>query len=151
MPATTIVWFAFMGFNLISILVLTFFTVAGRHKLGLIVSAASGLTNVALDIVFMGPMGWGMHGAALVTVLSWIVAAAAGAVYFRRADAGLRLILTRPDRAALKGACTSGFSEMVSNLSFGGDALLFQHGLFGAPRRGRRGGSDGGLLLNLRL
>ena len=37
MPATTIVWFAFMGFNLISILVLTFFMVAGRHKLGLIV------------------------------------------------------------------------------------------------------------------
>ena len=68
MPATTIVWFAFMGFNLISILVLTFFTVAGRHKLGLIVSAASGLTNVALDIVFMGPMGWGMHGAALCII-----------------------------------------------------------------------------------
>ena len=125
MPATTIVWFAFMGFNLISILVLTFFMVAGRHKLGLIVSAASGLTNVALDIVFMGPMGWGMHGAALVTVLSWIVAAAAGAVYFRRADAGLRLILTRPDRAALKGACTSGFSEMVSNLSFGVTLYFF--------------------------
>ena len=96
-----IVWFLFMSCHLVSVLVLTFFTVAGRPKLGLLVSAASGIT-----------------GGALATVLSWIVAVAAGVVFFRRSDAGLRLVLTRPDWRALKGACTSGFSEMVSNLSF---------------------------------
>ena len=113
-----IVWFLFMSCHLVSVLVLTFFTVAGRPKLGLLVSAASGITNVVFDIVFMGPLGWGMTGGALATVLSWIVAVAAGVVFFRRSDAGLRLVLTRPDWRALKGACTSGFSEMVSNLSF---------------------------------
>ncbi len=54
------VWLAFMPFFLLSYLVLTFFTVAGFPKLGLAVSAASGVTNVILDIVFMGPLEWGL-------------------------------------------------------------------------------------------
>lgn len=119
------VWLAFMPFFLLSYLVLTFFTVAGFPKLGLAVSAASGVTNVILDIVFMGPLGWGMVGGALATVISWIVAVAAGAWFFCRQKAPIRFIWTRPDWAALKGACRSGFSEMVSSLSSSVTLYLF--------------------------
>ena len=119
------VWLAFMPFFLLSYLVLTFFTVAGFPKLGLAVSAASGVTNVILDIVFMGPLEWGMAGGALATVISWIVAVAAGAWFFCRQKAPIRFIWTKPDWAALKGACRSGFSEMVSSLSSSVTLYLF--------------------------
>ena len=120
-----IVWLAFMPFFLLSVLSQTFFTVAGFPKLGLAVSIASGLTNVVLDIVFMGPLGWGMYGGALATVISWIVAAAAGALFFCRAQAPIKIIRTRPDWDALKGACRSGFSEMVGSLSSAVTLYLF--------------------------
>lgn len=112
-----IVWLAFMPVFLLSVLFQTFFTVSGYPKLGLTVSVASGLTNVFLDILFMGPLGWGMHGAALATVISWVVAVAAGLAFFCRRKAPIRIICTRPDWKALKGACTSGVSEMVGSLS----------------------------------
>lgn len=119
------VWLAFMPFFLLSVLAQTFFTVAGFPKLGLAVSIASGLTNVALDILFMGPLGWGMKGAALATVLSWIVAVIAGGIFFGRRASPIRFVLTRPDWAALKGACRSGFSEMVGSLSSAVTLFLF--------------------------
>ncbi len=119
------VWLAFMPFFLLSVLAQTFFTVAGFPKLGLAVSIASGLTNVALDILFMGPLGWGMKGAALATVLSWIVAVIAGGIFFGRRTSPIRFVLTRPDWAALKGACRSGFSEMVGSLSSAVTLFLF--------------------------
>ena len=112
-----VVWLAFMPVFLLSVLFQTFFTVSGYPKLGLTVSVASGLTNVFLDILFMGPLGWGMHGAALATVISWAVAVAAGLAFFCRRKAPIRIICTRPDWKALKGACTSGVSEMVGSLS----------------------------------
>ncbi|HJI93857.1 MAG TPA: MATE family efflux transporter [Sutterellaceae bacterium] len=120
-----IVWLAFMPCFLLSVLSQTFFTVAGFPKLGLAVSIASGLTNVVLDIVFMGPFGWGMYGGALATVISWIVATVAGGIFFCRTKAPIKIILTRPDWAALKGACTSGFSEMVGSLSSSVTLYLF--------------------------
>lgn len=119
------VWLLFMPFFLLSVLSQTFFTVAGFPKLGLAVSIASGLTNVVLDIVFMGPLGWGMWGAAQATVISWIVAAVAGALFFCRKNAPIRIIVTAPDWAALKGACRSGFSEMVGSLSSSVTLYLF--------------------------
>ena len=120
-----LVWLAFMPCFLLSVLSQTFFTVAGFPKLGLAVSIASGLTNVVLDILFMGPMGWGMYGAAFATVISWVVAAAAGAIFFCRKKAPIRIICTSPDWGALKGACRSGFSEMVSSLSSAVTLFLF--------------------------
>ena len=120
-----LVWLAFMPCFLLSVLSQTFFTVAGFPKLGLAVSIASGLTNVVLDILFMGPMGWGMYGAAFATVISWVVAAAAGAIFFCRKKAPIRIICTSPDWGALKGACRSGFFEMVSSLSSAVTLFLF--------------------------
>lgn len=39
-----------------------FYTTAGRPKAGLAASAASGITNVVFDILFMGPLDMGMTG-----------------------------------------------------------------------------------------
>ena len=103
----------------------TFFTTAGFPKIGLAASIASGLTNVVLDILFMGPMQMGMMGAALATVISWVVCAAAGIVFFARNGSPVRLHFPRLEWKALKNAATSGTAEMVTSLSHAVTLFLF--------------------------
>ena len=82
---------------LLSLASQTFFTVAGYPKMGLIVSIASGLTNVVLDIVFMGPLKWGMVGAALATDISWLVSVIAAFIFFARPNAPIKLLWIKPE------------------------------------------------------
>ena len=70
-----------------------FYTTSGRPKAGLAASAASGITNVVFDILFMGPLDMGMTGAAWATALSWLIGAACGLWYFMREKSPLKLEL----------------------------------------------------------
>ncbi len=112
-----------LPFLLLSLTAQTFFTVAGYPKVGLVVAICSGLTNVVFDIVLMGPIPWGMTGAAVATVLSWIVSVAAALIFFARPNAPIRLLWVKPEWLAITGAVRSGFAEMVGNLS--GSVTLF--------------------------
>lgn len=103
----------------------TFFTTAGFPKIGLTASVASGLTNVVLDILFMGPFGMGMMGAALATVISWVVCAAAGVIFFARKGSPVRLRFPRLEWKALRNAAGSGTAEMVTSLSHAVTLFLF--------------------------
>ena len=67
-----------------------FYTTSGRPKAGLAASAASGITNVVFDILFMGPLDMGMTGAAWATALSWLIGAACGLWYFEAVANGSR-------------------------------------------------------------
>ncbi|HIU74060.1 MAG TPA: multidrug transporter [Candidatus Aphodousia faecipullorum] len=110
---------------LLSLASQTFFTVAGYPKMGLIVSIASGLTNVVLDILFMGPFKWGMIGAALATDISWLVSVIAAFIFFVRPKAPIKLLWIKPEWVAITGAIKSGFAEMVGNLSHSITLFLF--------------------------
>lgn len=109
----------------LSFAVQTFFTTAGFPKFGLYSSIASGITNVVLDILFMGPMEMGMAGAAWATVLSWFVTGLTGVAFFGRQNAPLRFRSGIFEWKALKNAVTSGFAEMVSSLSHAVTLFLF--------------------------
>lgn len=102
---------------LLSFAVQTFFTTSGYPKFGLYSSIASGITNVVLDIWFMGPLEMEMAGAAWATVLSWFVTGLTGIAFFGRRNAPLQFRFGVFEWKALRNAVTSGFSEMVSSLS----------------------------------
>lgn len=110
---------------LVNVAAQTFFTTAGFPKVGLAVSIASGVTNVVLDILFMGPMGFGMTGAAWATSISWMVCVASAWYFFRRKNAALRFSFRIPEWRAVKNAATSGVSEMVAYLSHAVTLFLF--------------------------
>lgn len=110
---------------LVNVAAQTFFTTAGFPKVGLAVSIASGVTNVVLDILFMGPMGFGMTGAAWATSISWMVCVACAWYFFRRRNAALRFSFRIPEWRAVKNAATSGVSEMVAYLSHAVTLFLF--------------------------
>ena len=93
-----------------------FFITAEKPKLGLYVTLASGVTNMALDALLVIPFG--LVGAALATALSQIVGGVIPLVYFSRSnDSLLRLGKTSFDGKAILKTCTNGSSELMSNIS----------------------------------
>ena len=94
-----------------------FFVTAGRPGLGLVSTVAAGVLNMALDYVFMVPLGMGIAGASLATGIGWAVPTLVlvgyslsrrGTLYFTRP----RLSLT-----VLGRICSNGMSEMVTHLA----------------------------------
>ena len=91
---------------------------AGKPELGLVVTAAAGITNIVLDAVFIVGLGVGVVGAAIGTVAGEVVGGVIPLVYFARPNKSfLRLGRTSLDWRMLGFACVNGSSEMVSNVA----------------------------------
>lgn len=81
---------------------------------------------MVLDVLFMGPMGMGVAGAAVATVIGYCVPAVAGVVFFlRNRDGSLYFVPFRPRRRMLMQTCGNGSSEMVSNMANAVTTFLF--------------------------
>ena len=103
-----ILHFVFEGFNV----------TAEKPSLGLKSTVAAGITNIALDALFVAAFRWGVAGAAAATVISQCVSAAIPLIYFLRPNNSLlRITKTSFDGRALLKACTNGSSELMSNIS----------------------------------
>lgn len=102
------------------------FATAGKPKLGLGITAAAGLANMALDALFVVVFRWGLEGAALATAVSQIVGGAAPLWYFARPNRSwLRLGRAEFSRNVLAITCANGASELMSNISSSLVSLLF--------------------------
>ncbi len=101
--------FAFQGF----------LVTAEKPKLGLLVTVAAGVTNIALDALFIVVFDMGLAGAALATVTGQAVGAVIPIVLFANPKNKWILKLGKPDvdwNSLLK-ACANGSSEFLSNVS----------------------------------
>lgn len=95
-----------------------FLIAAEKPKLGLYATVAAGVTNMALDALFIAGFGWGVEGAALATGLSQCVGGVFPLIYFARPNTSrLRLVRTRIEWRAMGQACFNGASELMSNIS----------------------------------
>lgn len=125
---------AFMLQNLFQ----TFLTTAQKPKLGLLATVCAGVTNMALDALFVAGFRWGIAGAALATGLSQTVGGVLPLIYFLRPnDSLLRLRWTKLEFKPLLQACTNGSSEMMNNISGSLVSMLFNFQLM------RLAGEDG--------
>ena len=103
-----------------------FLIAAEKPQLGLIVTIAAGVTNMVLDALFIGVLGWGVAGAAAATALGQCVGGLVPFVYFSRKNSSkLSLVKTRLMGGALFHACTNGSSELVSNVSMSLVGMLY--------------------------
>ena len=106
--------FAFMLQNVLQ----SFFIAAEKPRLGLIVTVAAGVTNMALDALFIAVFDWGVAGAAIATGLSQCVGGVLPLIYFLRPnDSLLRLRPTALRLRPILQACGNGSSELMSNIS----------------------------------
>lgn len=103
-----------------------FMITAEKPKLGLAATVAAGLTNMALDALFIGVFRWGVAGAALATGLSQSVGGLIPLIYFLRPNGSLlRLVRTRLEWKPILRACGNGSSEMVSNVTASVVGMLY--------------------------
>ena len=115
-----------MPFFMLQLEFQSFFVAAEKPQLGLFVTITAGVTNMVLDAVFIGVLGFGIEGAALATATSEIIAGVFPLIYFSRKNSSvLRLTKTKFDGKALLKACTNGASELMSNLSMSVVNMLY--------------------------
>lgn len=102
------------------------FATAGKPTLGLWVTVAAGLTNMALDALFVAVFRWGLEGAAAATAVSQCVGGIIPLIYFARPNnSELRLGRTHFDGRALGKTCINGSSELMSNISMSVVSMLY--------------------------
>lgn len=102
------------------------FASAQKPKLGLYVTVAAGLTNMALDALFVAVFSWGLEGAAAATALSQCVGGLLPLLYFARPNTSLlRLTRTRWMGRVMLQVCTNGSSELMSNISMSLVGMLY--------------------------
>lgn len=96
----------------------TFFITAQKQKTGLLITVLSGVTNIILDFVFMYILKMGIAGAAIATVIGYIVGGIIPFVYFLLPNKSLlRIVKTKPYFKVLLHSAANGSSEMLSNIS----------------------------------
>lgn len=96
----------------------SFFPVAEKPKLGLFFIISAGLTNAALDALFIAGFKWGLVGAALATVIGQCVGGIAPIFYFTfRRNGILRLGSAEISLRPILKAFLNGSSEMMTQLS----------------------------------
>ena len=104
----------------------SFLVAAERPKLGLAVTAAAGVTNMVLDLLFIAVFRWGLAGAAAATALSQAVGGVIPLVYFISGKNDvLRISWAKPEWRVLLDTCTNGFSEVMSNISSAVVGILY--------------------------
>ena len=96
----------------------SFFVAAEKPKLGLAFTVGAGVTNMVLDLLLVGLLGWGVEGAAIATFISQVVGGVLPVLYFGRANASrLRLVLPRWEGRVLLHGCANGSSELMTSVS----------------------------------
>lgn len=102
------------------------FVTAEKPKLGLYVTVAAGLTNVALDALFVAGFSWGVAGAAAATALSQCVGGVLPLIYFARPNTSkLRLQRAGFEQRTMLKICANGSSELMSNISMSLVGMLY--------------------------
>ena len=95
-----------------------FFVTAGNPNLGLACVVAGGVSNVALDYVFMVPLQMGIRGAALATGIGYSIPAVVGVVWFWvNREALLHFVRPVFRLSTLVESCVNGVASMIINLA----------------------------------
>lgn len=94
-----------------------FFVTAGKPHIGLVLTLMGGIANAALDYVFLGPLGFGIEGAAIATGIGQAIPAVFGLFYFSLVKKDLYFTKFKFHPKTFFAASANGSSEMVTHLS----------------------------------
>ncbi|OON97957.1 MAG: hypothetical protein ATN36_02045 [Epulopiscium sp. Nele67-Bin005] len=103
-----------------------FFITAGRPHFALITCILGGFTNILLDYIFIGKLGFGIVGAALATGLGFCIPGIFGLLFFKfNKQTPLYFTKITMDKQKLLLSCMNGSSEFVSQTSQAISTFLF--------------------------
>lgn len=117
----------------------SFFVVAERPKMGLILSISSGVTNMLLDFLLVGVLRGGLAAAAIATIVGQAVGGIFPIFYFasKRNRTPLHFRKFRFMPRELARTFTNGLSEFVTNISLSVVGVVYNNQLL------RYAGEDG--------
>ena len=120
----------------------SFLITAERPTLGLIVTVGAGVTNMLMDLLFVGIFRWGIQGAAWATAASQIVGGVVPLIYFLFPNKSpLRMVFPRfslgQSLRMVLTVCINGSSELLTNISMSAVSMLYNFQLM------RLAGNDG--------
>lgn len=123
-----------------------FLVAAERPTLGLIVTVTAGLTNIALDGIFVAACNFGLVGAAVATGLGQIVGAVIPLVYFLSPNKStLRFKFCALEFKPILKMITNGSSELMTNVACSVVSILYNWQLM--SRIGENGVDAYGVLM----
>lgn len=95
-----------------------FMVVAERQRLGFFFTLAAGVTNMILDFLFIAVFHWGVVGAAVATILGYVVGSVCPFIFFlKNKNANIKFVLTKLEIKPILRCCFNGMSEFVNNIS----------------------------------
>lgn len=99
---------------------------AARPNFGLYITIMAGVTNMILDMVFVGILGLGVSGAAWATVSSEIVGGVTPLIYFINPNKSkLHLVKTRFEFKSILKVLSNGASEFMTIISLSFVNMLY--------------------------
>lgn len=109
----------------VAILLNQFVRVDGRPSLVFFGMIGITVTNIVLDFLLIGLLGWGLFGAALATGLAYLAGTIVMLFHFAGSQAKLQFLRPTGSWALLPRAVFNGFSEFLNETSAGLVMLLF--------------------------
>ncbi len=120
------VLFLFLPFMMLQYMFQSFFAVAEKPQVGLIITVCAGLTNAILDYLLIVVFSLGIKGAAVASGASMVVGSVPAIFYFiYKKDLKFSLVLTKFDWKVLGRTMSNGSSEMVTNISMSFVNMLY--------------------------
>ena len=115
-----------MPFFMLQNLFQSFFITAEKPNLGFIFTVCSGVTNIALDALFIAVFKWGTVGAAVATALAQVVGGILPVIYFACKNSSLlRFTKTRFYGKAILKSCFNGSSELLGNIAMSVVSIIY--------------------------
>lgn len=103
-----------------------FFIVNETPTKGFLFTLGGGITNIIGDLLFVGAFKWGVTGAAIATIMGFVVAGVGPIIYFQlNKNTKIRLIKCRLDWKAIFQSLLNGSSEFVSNIALSVCGIIF--------------------------
>lgn len=96
----------------------SYFVVDEKPQLGFRYTIFAGITNIVFDALFIAVFGWGVVGAAIATVMGYMVGSIFPFIHFiKNKNGNIRLVKTKLKLKPIMQSCFNGCSEFVSNIS----------------------------------
>lgn len=104
----------------------SFFIVDEKPVLGFLFTLGAGILNMVLDLLFIAVFKWGIVGAALATILGYIVGGLGPTIYFLvNKNDYIRFRKTNIKFKPILQICFNGSSEFVNNISSSIVSIIF--------------------------
>lgn len=117
---------AFLPAFMLQVQFQSFMVTAERPQMGLIVTAAAGVTNMIFDALLVAVLNLGVAGAAVATGASQLVGGLIPLIYFLRPNkSSLRLVKPAFNFRIIAKVCVNGSSEFMSNVSMSVVSMLY--------------------------